>query len=153
MRALTYNERPVATPMNSSDDAAEAAAFSARTIKLVAIAIAFSALLFAAAAAFFVNIRFATGIVAGGDIGLSNFLVLARVGKAITGSREGAVLWGGIYLLKVAALFGGVALLLHSGIVSGLGLVVGFSALVPGIVVGGLLAAPKDPNHGAGANR
>lgn len=136
-------------PSESSEPAAPPAPAD-RTLPLVAIAIGVCAVVLAAASAFVVGSNFAVGVLIGGAIAVSNFLVLARVGKALTGSRGGAAFWGGIYLLKLAALFGGVALLLHSGIVSGLGVIVGLTALVPGIVVGGLLAAPRDPNDGAG---
>ena len=124
-----------------------------RTIFFVTISVAASASALAVAAFFALSRHFALGVVAGGAIALSNFVVLARVGRALTGNRRQAFFWGGVYLAKVAVLFGGTALLLHSGAVSGLGVVVGFAALVPGIVVGGLLAAPSDPTDASDGKR
>jgi len=121
-----------------------------RTIKAVTVSIGVCAAMLAAASYFVVGGRFGLGVVAGGTVGLLNFVVLARVGKAITGKTKDAVFWGVVYLVKVIALFGGTFLMLRSGVVSGLGIVVGLTALVPGIVVGGLLAAPRDPNDGTG---
>lgn len=115
------------------------------TVRYVAFGIAGSAVALAAAAALTVSPRFGLGVVIGGVVALANFLVLARVGRAITGSRAQAVLWGFVYLFKVAALFGGLALLMRSGFVHAVSLVVGFAALVPGIVVGGLVAASRAP--------
>ncbi|GAC1363304.1 MAG: hypothetical protein NVSMB47_15090 [Polyangiales bacterium] len=116
-----------------------------RTIPRVAMAIAVCALVFAGASWAAFGLRFGLGVAVGGAIGATNFLVLARVGKAMTQKDRDAWIWGGVYLLKVFALFGGVAYLLHTRAVNGLGLIVGFAAIVPGIVVGGLLAAPTIP--------
>jgi hypothetical protein len=123
-----------------------------RTLRGVAVSIlAFTAIYAVTAIALFAA-RVAFGVVVGGIIACLNFVVLARIGRSITKKGRDAAIWGAVYLVKVAALFGGVALLLHSGWVSGLGVVVGFTALLPGIVVGGLLAgkaagpqAPADP--------
>lgn len=116
-----------------------------RTVKSVSLSIlAFTAIYAVTAVALFAP-RVAIGTLVGGAIACSNFLVLARVGRSMTKRGRDAAIWGGVYLVKVAVLFGGVLLLLHSGIVSGLGVVVGFTALLPGIVVGGLLAGRADP--------
>jgi hypothetical protein len=69
--------------------------------------------------------------------------VLARIGHALTGTRSGAAFWGAVYFVKISALFGGLYLLFSSGAVNMYGLLVGLSAIVPGIVVGGVLATPK----------
>jgi len=105
--------------------------------------------------------RVAVGVVVGGVVACLNFVVLARVGRAITQKGRDAALWGVVYLVKVIVLFGGFFLLLRSGVVGALGVIVGFSALLPGIVVGGLLAgraspgpeAPADPTSPADATR
>ena len=55
----------------------------------------------------------------------------------------GAGFWGAVYFFKIAALFGGLYLFFHTGVVNVYGLLVGLSALAPGIVVGGVLATPK----------
>lgn len=122
-----------------------------RTIKAVTVSIGVCAGLLAVASWIAVGRHFGLGVVAGGIVGLLNFIVLARVGKAITGKSRDAAFWGAVYLVKVVALFGGTFLMLRSGVVSGLGIVVGLTALVPGIVVGGLLAGPRGPNDGTGA--
>ena len=123
-----------------------------RTLSFVIGSIGVSAGIIAAICAFTFSSRFALGVALGGVIALLNFLVLARVGKAITGTRGGAAFWGFVYLVKVAVLFGGVGLLLHAGILPGLSIIVGLTAIVPGIVVGGLLAAPRGPIDGSGGS-
>lgn len=120
-----------------------------RTVPLVAASIGAFTALFAVVFVFIATPRFSLGVAIGGVLGLLNFLTLARVGKAFLGSRRGAVLWAIIYLVKVIVLFGGVYLLFRSGWVPALSIVVGLSTLVPGIVVGGLLAAPRDPTSEA----
>jgi hypothetical protein len=115
-----------------------------RTIARVSVAIAGFTVVFAATFAHLAGRRFALGVGIGGVIGLANFVVLSRFGRALSGSRKRAALWGFLYLLKIIALFGGVYLLLRSNWVPPLSLVVGLSALVPGIVVGGVLASPRD---------
>jgi len=117
------------------------------TIGFVTLGIAVFTVVFAVAFAFLATWRFSLGVGIGGAIGALNFIVLAQVGRALTSSRRRAALLGLLYLLKVTALFGGVFLLFRSGWVPGLSLVVGLSALVPGIVLGGLLARPKDPTN------
>ena len=111
-----------------------------RTIRNVCIAIAGSALALAAATTAISSWRFGLGVAIGAAMILANFAVLARVGRSLTGSRGGAMFWGSVYLFKVAALFGGAALLFRAEIVPVLSIAVGFGALVPGIVVGGLCA-------------
>ena len=133
-----------------TNDEVERAAQADRTIPLVLKSIAGCAAALAIVAAFVWGLRFGFGVAIGGAMITANFYVLTRVGRALTGSRNGAAFWGMIYLLKVGALFGGVFLLLHAGIASGVGIIVGLCSLVPGIVVGGLLAAPSDPTPGAG---
>lgn len=113
----------------------------AATVRAVAIGIVVSTAVLAAAFWTAHGPRFAVGVGVGGAIGLLNFLALARIGRAMTAPAGGG-LWGLAYLFKVFALFGGAALLLRAGIVPGLGIVVGLCALLPGIVVGGLRAAP-----------
>ncbi|MGZ3417867.1 MAG: ATP synthase subunit I [Polyangiales bacterium] len=116
-----------------------------RTIQVVTVAIGACALLLAGASLIVVGAKFAFAVVVGGAIGVANFLLLARIGKAVTGSSSGAAFWGGVYFFKIAALFGGLYLLFHTGAVNLYGLLVGLSALAPGIVVGGVLATPKAP--------
>jgi hypothetical protein len=111
------------------------------TVRAVAIGIVVSTLVLAGAFWPTQGPRFALGVAVGGAIGLLNFLALARIGRAMTAPAGGG-LWGLAYLFKVFALFGGAALLLRAGLVPGLGIVVGLCALLPGIVVGGLRAAP-----------
>jgi hypothetical protein len=123
------------------DDAA--APTLGRTAGVVALAIAGSTLLLAAPSYFIAGGKFAAAVLLGGAIGIANFLVLARIGKALTGTRAGAAFWGGVYFFKIAALFGGLYLLFATGAVNLYGLLVGLSAIVPGIVVGGLLATPR----------
>jgi hypothetical protein len=114
-----------------------------RTAGTVALSIAASTLLFAAPSYVFAGAKFAAAVLLGGAIGIANFLVLARVGKALTGTRSGAAFWGTVYFFKIAVLFGGLYLLFSTNAVNMFGLLVGLSAIVPGIVVGGLLATPK----------
>lgn len=111
------------------------------TMRAVAIGIAVSALVLAAAFFPTHGLRFSVGVLVGGAIVFVNFVVLARIGRAMT-QPSGGGLWGLAYLFKVFALFGVAAGLLRAGIVPGLGLIVGLCALLPGIVVGGLRAAP-----------
>lgn len=118
----------------------------ARTLRVVALSIAGCAVLFALGAFFSVNARFAFAVALGGAIAVANFLVLARVGRAITGSSGGAAFWGAVYFFKIAALLGGVFLLFQSGKVNVFGLLIGLSTLAPGIVVGGVLSSPKGPS-------
>jgi hypothetical protein len=132
---------------NDPETSSDADGGLGRTVKAVAMSIVACTVILAGLSLVFANTRFALGVLIGGAIGAANFLVLARVGKAITGKSKDAAFWGAMYLLKVAALFGGVFLVLHSGLVSGLGVVVGLTALVPGIVVGGLLSTPRDPTQ------
>lgn len=119
------------------DAAAEQAAD--RTLVRVAWSIAACALVLAVATLATRGSRMALGVVVGGAIAVANFVLLARIGKALTGSGAGAAFWGGMYFIKIAALFGGLYLLFHSGMVDGYGILVGLCALVPGIVVGGVL--------------
>lgn len=114
-----------------------------RTIGSVAVAIAVIAALFALSAVVFTNTRVALGVVIGGAAGVANFLVLARIGKAVTGSRSGAAFWGAIYFVKLAVLFGGIYLVFTTGVINVYGLLVGLSAIVPGIVVGGVVASSR----------
>lgn len=116
-----------------------------RTIPTVAVAIGVCAALLALASYFAAGGRFAFAVVVGGAIGAANFLVLARVGKALTGTKGGAAFWGGMYFFKIAALFGGLFLLLTTKVVDPYGLLVGLASLVPGIVVGGVVAARRQP--------
>lgn len=118
---------------------------SARTLRVVALSIAGCAALFATGAFFSVNARFAFAVAVGGAIAVANFLVLSRIGRAITGGAGSAAFWGVAYFFKIAALLGGVYLLFQSGRVNVFGLLIGLSTLAPGIVVGGVLAAPKGP--------
>lgn len=141
------NDSNVTTQTTTDADAPD------RTVRNVAICIVTFTLIYGVTAIALFEKRVVGGVLVGGAIACANFLVLARIGKALTQTRRDAVIWGAVYLLKVAALFGGVLYLLHTGFVSGLGLIVGFTALLPGIVVGGLLvgrgapgpAAPSDP--------
>ena len=132
-----------------------------RTTRAVSISVlAFTAIYAVTAIALFAP-RVAIGVAVGGVIACLNFLVLARIGRAITQRGRDAAVWGVVYLLKIGALFGGIFLLLRSGLVGAVGVIVGFSALLPGIVVGGLLAgraqpgpdAPADPTHPADETR
>ena len=139
-----------AAETDDKDKDKEVEAGADRTLRGVALSILAFTAIYAVTGATLFGARVAFGVVVGGVIACLNFAVLARIGRSITKKGRDAAIWGGVYLFKVAALFGGVALLLHSGWVSGLGVVVGFTALLPGIVVGGLLAkggpeAPADP--------
>jgi hypothetical protein len=118
-----------------------------RTAGIVAASIGASTLLLATPSYFIAGAKFAVGVLLGGAIGIANFLVLARIGRALTGTRSGAAFWGGVYFFKIAALFGGLYLLFSTGAVNLYGLLVGLSAIVPGIVVGGLLATPRSPSQ------
>jgi len=133
------------TPDADPEQPLEAAPSLTRTAGVVALSIAASTLLLALPSYFIAGQKFAAAVLLGGGIGIANFLVLARIGKALTGTRSGAAFWGGIYFFKIAALFGGLYLLFSTGAVNLYGLLVGLSAIVPGIVVGGLLATPKAP--------
>lgn len=139
MRSMSTT--PDADPEQPLDDGS--APSLGRTAGLVALCIAASTVLLAAPSLFVVGAKFAAAVVLGGAIGIANFLLLARIGKALTGTRSGAAFWGGVYFFKIAALFGGLYLLFSTGAVNLYGLVVGLSAIVPGIVVGGLLATPR----------
>lgn len=115
-----------------------------RAIRVVSLTIAAFALLLAIPSYFVAGARFAVGVVAGGAIGVVNFLFFGRIGKALTGTRREAAFWGGMYFVKIVLLFGGLYFAMSSledKLV--LGLLVGLCAIVPGIVVGGLLATPK----------
>jgi hypothetical protein len=114
-----------------------------RTIPVVTMAIAICALVLAGASLMVVGAKFAFAVIVGGAIGVANFALLARIGKAVMGSSSGAGFWGAVYFFKIAALFGGLYLFFHTGVVNVYGLLVGLSALAPGIVVGGVLATPK----------
>jgi hypothetical protein len=114
-----------------------------RTITSVVIAIAFIALLFTLGAGAKFGVRLAASVALGGLIAIANLVILARVVRSITSTSGRAAFWGGIYLLKVGALFGGVYLLFQTDVVNIYGVLVGLSALVPGIVVGAVLAAPR----------
>jgi len=129
--------------MSTTPDADSEAPSLGRTAGIVALSIAVSTLLLATPSYFFAGAKFAAAVLLGGAIGIANFLVLARIGKALTGTRSGAAFWGGVYFFKIAALFGGLYFLFSRGAVSPYGLLVGLSAIVPGIVVGGLLATPR----------
>jgi hypothetical protein len=117
-----------------------------RAIRAVCGAIAAFACLLALPSYFVAGGRFAVAVLGGGAIGVANFLFFGRIGKALTGSRREAAFWGGMYFVKIALLFGGLYLLLDT-LPSNFkyGLLVGLCAIVPGIVVGGLLATPKGP--------
>ena len=134
------------------DDLSEASArvVHARTMRMVAWAIAASVVVLALACGVTKGARFGVGVGVGGVIGFANFLVLAKILESMTGKGNGAAFWGLVYVMKIVLLFGGVALLLHTGLLSGVGMVVGFAALAPGIVLGGLLASPSGPTHGSG---
>lgn len=115
-----------------------------RAIRVVGAAIAAFALLLAVPSFFVAGARFAAGVVAGGAVGVANFWFFGRIGKALTGSRREATFWGGMYFVKIVLLFGGLYLFMSSFDAKLVyGLLVGLSAIVPGIVVGGLLATPK----------
>lgn len=116
-----------------------------RAIAFVCGTIAAFTVLLAIPSYFVAGGRFTLGVLAGGAIGLANFLFLGRIGKALTGTRRGAAFWGGMYFMKIALLFGGLYFLFTTGVLHVYGLLVGLCALVPGIVVGGLLATPKGP--------
>jgi hypothetical protein len=136
-----------ATMAMSADPPAIEAPEKDRTIAFVTGAIGVCTLGFAVLFAFVATLRFSLGVTVGGAIGLLNFVVLAQVGKALSGSRRRAAILGVLYLVKVLVLFGGVFFLFRAGWLPGLSIVVGLSALVPGIVVGGLLATPRDPTN------
>ena len=148
---------------SSKPDPREVDSTVARTTRAVSGAVIAFTGIYAVTAIILFAPRVAIGVVVGGLIACLNFIVLARVGRAITQRGRDAALWGVVYLVKVIALFGGFFLLLRSGVVGALGVIVGFSALLPGIVVGGLLAgrtppgpdAPADPTPPAddGSNR
>lgn len=129
--------------MSTTPDAEPEAPSLGRTAGVVSATIAACTLLLATPSYFVAGAKFAAAVLLGGAIGVANFLVLARVGKALTGTRSGAAFWGGVYFVKIVALFGGLYLLFSTGAVNLYGLLVGLSAIVPGIVVGGLLATPK----------
>jgi len=131
--------------MSTTPDADSEAPSLGRTAGVVALSIAACTVLLATPSYFVAGVKFAAAVLLGGAIGIANFLVLARVGKALTGTRSGAAFWGGVYFVKIVALFGGLYLLFTTGAVNMYGLLVGLSAIVPGIVVGGLLATPKAP--------
>lgn len=79
---------PVMSVMSESEKAessGEEAAPADRTIPLVALGIVAFTVVFAVAFGFLATPRFALGVTIGGVIGLANFLVLARVGRALTG--------------------------------------------------------------------
>lgn len=117
-----------------------------RAIRYVCMTIAAFAVLLAIPSVFVAGSTFALAVLAGGAIGVVNFLFFGRIGKALTGTRREAAFWGGMYFVKIVLLFGGLYLLmstLHGNFVYGL--LVGLCAIVPGIVVGGLLATPKGP--------
>ncbi len=133
---------------DASTSEASARALHARTMRSVAIAIAASVVVLAVACTVTKGGRFGFGVVVGGVIGFTNFLVLAKILESMTGKGNGAAFWGLVYVMKIVLLFGGIALLLHSGLLSGVGMLVGFAALAPGIVLGGLLASPSGPTHG-----
>lgn len=133
---MTMADTPAEPPRHDPEDPHVVA-----TMRSVALGIAASTAVLAAAFFPVRGWRFGLGVVVGGAIVLINFVILARIGRAMT-QPSGGGLWGLAYLFKVFALFGLAALLLRVGIVPGLGLVVGLCALLPGIVVGGLRAAP-----------
>ncbi len=133
----TTGIHPMIDPAEPPPDESEVVA----TIRTVSLGIAASTILLAVAAATTQGARFAVGVLTGGGVGLLNFLLLAGIGRAMT-RPSGSGLWGLAYLFKVLVLFGGAFLLLRAGVVPGLGLVVGLCALLPGIVLGGLRAAP-----------
>lgn len=133
---MTMTDTPAEPPRHDSEDPHVVA-----TMRAVATGIAVSTIVLAAAFFPVQGGRFCLGVVVGGAIVLVNFMFLARIGRAMT-QPSGGGLWGLAYIFKVFALFGVAALLLRAGIVPGLGLVVGLCALLPGIVVGGLRAAP-----------
>jgi hypothetical protein len=112
------------------------------TVRSVAWGVAGSTLALAAGSAALHSARFAVGVLLGGAVVALNFLVLAAIVVTLGGPRRQALVWGSVYLLKVAALFGAVAALLRLGWAHPLGVVVGLGALLPGIVVGGVVAAP-----------
>lgn len=91
------------------------------------------------------RVFFAGSVVVGTAIAVLNFLVLARVGRAMTSPSSRAGLWSLVYPLKIAALFGGLFFLLRSGWVDVLGTLCGLSSLVPGIVLGGVAASHRGP--------
>jgi len=116
-----------------------------RTIRIVCATIAAFTVLLAIPSYFVAGGRFTLAALSGGAIGIANFLFFGRIGKALTGTRRAAAFWGGMYFVKIVVLFGGLYLLFTTGVLHFYGLLVGLSALVPGIVVGGLLATPKGP--------
>lgn len=116
-----------------------------RAIRVVCLTIAAFTVLLAVPSYFVAGSRFMLGVLAGGAIGVANFLFFGRIGKALTGTRRAAAFWGGMYFVKIVLLFGGLYVLFTTGVLHVYGLLVGLSALVPGIVVGGLLATPKGP--------
>jgi hypothetical protein len=115
----------------------------ARTTRAVVLGIATAATLLAVPSFYIAGSKFGVAVLIGGAIGVANFLVLARVVGALTGGRSAATFWGVVYFFKILVLFGGLYLLFSSGWLNIYGLLVGLSAIVPGIVVGGVLALPK----------
>ena len=136
--------RSMSTTPDADPDLPEAPSLG-RTAGIVALSIAGSTVLLAIPSFYVAGAKFAAAVLLGGAIGIANFLVLARIGKALTGTRSGAAFWGGVYFFKISALFGGLYFLFATGAVNLYGLLVGLSAIVPGIVVGGLLATPRTP--------
>ncbi len=116
-----------------------------RTIGSVAMVVIASGAVLAAIGFFGSGPRFAISVVIGSMVALLNFLVLARVGRALTEEGSNPAVWSLVYLFKILALFGGVFLLLRSASLSLLGVLTGLSSLVPGIVLGGVAASHREP--------
>ncbi len=136
--SMTENaDAPLADPPNADSGEVD------RAVRIVCLTIAAFSLLLGLPSYFVAGGRFAFAVVAGGAIGVANFLFFGRIGKALTGTRRAAAFWGGMYFVKIVVLFGGLYALFTTGVLHIYGLLVGLSALVPGIVVGGLLATPK----------
>jgi MFS family permease len=131
----------------SNESTADTNSEGDRTLRVVALSIAGCAALFTLGAALSVNWRFGFAVAVGGAIAVANFLVLARIGRAITGGAGSAAFWGAAYFFKIAALLGGVFFLFQSGKVNVFGLLIGLSTLAPGIVVGGVLSSPTAPKE------
>ncbi len=88
--------------------------------------------------------RAALGVGIGGAIATANLWVFSKIGEAFIGRRGNSAPWAVIAVIKLIALLGGIWLILRSGIVSGLALMIGYTALIVGITLGTLFG-PKPP--------
>jgi hypothetical protein len=102
-------------------------------------------------AAFAVSTEVGIGALAGATIAIADWLVTRLVGaRLLSGGDRGRTMLSLVLVSKMTLVLGACAAVLWSGHVSALGFVIGISAMVVGVIAGGVhesLAAPVAPTE------